>query len=155
MKKLNVFSMAHFIWTVIQIISIYLDSSVSIAESTAANTEFNKKTNQIKTQTDTFFNLTSYNHLTTITPNSISASQDLDFQNFTTSSTLPHGGILGTPAAYKLDVRDPLIGCSLSEFACKNGKCILASKYCDKANDCGDNSDEPRFCTRKLNIICF
>lgn len=143
--------MAHFIWIVMQIISIYTDTSKSIADSTATTSEINEKTNQVKTQIDAFYNLT------TITPNSKPTLQKLEpeFQNSTTSSTLVHGGILGTPAAYKLDIRDPLIGCSLSEFACKNGKCIPASKYCDKIHDCGDNSDEPRFCTRKLAAICF
>lgn len=57
--------------------------------------------------------------------------------------------VLGTAAAYKLDVREPLIGCSVSEFTCTNGRCIPLSKFCDRNNDCEDNSDEPRFCTRK------
>lgn len=151
MKKSNEFSMAHFIWIVVQIISIYMDTSVSIKDSTATTSEFNEKINQ----PNAFYNVTSFNQLTTITPDSKPTFQNLEpeFQNSTTSSTLAHGGILGTPAAYKLDIRDPLIGCSLSEFACKNGKCIPASKYCDRAHDCGDNSDEPRFCTRKLSVV--
>lgn len=57
--------------------------------------------------------------------------------------------ILGTAAAYRMDEREPLIGCSLSEFACSNGRCVPASKFCDRVNDCEDSSDEPRFCTRK------
>ncbi|KAH8295665.1 hypothetical protein KR018_002570, partial [Drosophila ironensis] len=39
-------------------------------------------------------------------------------------------------------------GCSLAEFSCNNGRCVPLSKYCNNANDCGDGSDEPRFCTR-------
>ncbi|XP_036219322.2 uncharacterized protein [Bactrocera oleae] len=38
--------------------------------------------------------------------------------------------------------------CSLSEFACANMRCVPLSKYCNNINDCGDGSDEPRFCTR-------
>ncbi|XP_037938714.1 uncharacterized protein LOC119671912 isoform X1 [Teleopsis dalmanni] len=38
--------------------------------------------------------------------------------------------------------------CSLSEFSCTNGRCVPLSKYCNNVNDCGDGSDEPRFCTR-------
>lgn len=69
------------------------------------------------------------------------------------TDVLDHGGILGTAAAFKSDVREPLIGCSLSEFACRNGKCIPISKYCDKINDCNDYSDEPKLCSRKLNTL--
>ncbi|KAM7347718.1 putative vitellogenin receptor yl isoform 1-T1 [Cochliomyia hominivorax] len=32
--------------------------------------------------------------------------------------------------------------CSLDEFKCKDGKCILQSKFCDGRLDCSDNSDE-------------
>lgn len=39
--------------------------------------------------------------------------------------------------------------CSISEYTCANGKCISLAQYCDNNDDCGDNSDEPRFCTRK------
>ncbi|XP_034481213.1 uncharacterized protein LOC117786905 [Drosophila innubila] len=39
-------------------------------------------------------------------------------------------------------------GCSLSEFNCSNGRCVPLSKFCNNNNDCGDGSDEPRFCTR-------
>ena len=41
--------------------------------------------------------------------------------------------------------------CSISEFSCANGKCISLAQFCDNNNDCGDNSDEPRFCSRKYN----
>jgi Low-density lipoprotein receptor domain class A len=37
--------------------------------------------------------------------------------------------------------------CSISEFSCTNGHCISAAQYCDNNDDCGDASDEPRFCT--------
>uniref|UniRef100_A0A1I8MMW3 Low-density lipoprotein receptor domain class A n=1 Tax=Musca domestica TaxID=7370 RepID=A0A1I8MMW3_MUSDO len=37
--------------------------------------------------------------------------------------------------------------CTLSEFSCSNGRCVPLSKYCNNANDCGDGSDEPRFCS--------
>lgn len=149
--------MAHFIWIVVQIISVYLSTSVSLVDSTTTTppqwVEHNK-TNLTGTQIEMLPNLTSLKRLTTATPDSESTIRNAEskFENLTLSDTLVHGGILGTPAAYKLDVREPLIGCSLSEFACKNGKCIPASKYCDKVQDCGDGdiSDEPRFCTRKL-----
>lgn len=39
--------------------------------------------------------------------------------------------------------------CSISEFSCSNGKCISLAQFCDNSDDCGDNSDEPRFCSRK------
>ncbi|XP_052859858.1 uncharacterized protein LOC128267111 [Anopheles cruzii] len=38
--------------------------------------------------------------------------------------------------------------CALSEHACTNGRCVPWDKYCNNVNDCGDGSDEPRFCTR-------
>uniref|UniRef100_A0A336M3C8 CSON011022 protein n=1 Tax=Culicoides sonorensis TaxID=179676 RepID=A0A336M3C8_CULSO len=38
--------------------------------------------------------------------------------------------------------------CSISELTCSNGKCVPLNKYCDNVNDCGDSSDEPRFCTK-------
>ncbi|KAG5680520.1 hypothetical protein PVAND_010026 [Polypedilum vanderplanki] len=37
--------------------------------------------------------------------------------------------------------------CSISEYTCVNGKCISLAQYCDNNDDCGDNSDEPRFCS--------
>lgn len=40
--------------------------------------------------------------------------------------------------------------CSISELTCTNGKCVPLNKFCDNVNDCGDSSDEPRFCTSKL-----
>lgn len=151
MGKSKAFSMAHFIWIVMQIISIYMDSSVSIRQNTETTSEFNNETSQRDEKIDFYSILSSHNHSSSNTLNSKTTvkSIDLETQELVTVSTSEHGEFLGTPAAYKLDIRDPLIGCSLSEFACKNSKCVPASKFCDKINDCGDNSDEPRFCTRK------
>lgn len=42
--------------------------------------------------------------------------------------------------------------CAMSEHTCTNGKCIPLNQYCDSVNDCGDSSDEPRFCTSKLEF---
>lgn len=42
--------------------------------------------------------------------------------------------------------------CSLSQFTCSNGKCVDLNRYCDNVNDCGDGSDEPRFCTSEYFI---
>lgn len=42
--------------------------------------------------------------------------------------------------------------CAMSEYTCTNGKCIQLNQYCDNVNDCGDSSDEPRFCTSKLEF---
>lgn len=50
----------------------------------------------------------------------------------------------------------PSSGCRLSEFLCNTGHCISQDKFCDGEDDCGDKSDEPRYCTRKFhtaNII--
>lgn len=43
--------------------------------------------------------------------------------------------------------------CSISEFTCANSNCISAAQFCDNNDDCGDASDEPRFCTSKLNLL--
>ncbi|XP_059477318.1 uncharacterized protein LOC132197791 [Neocloeon triangulifer] len=37
--------------------------------------------------------------------------------------------------------------CRISEFQCRNGRCVQLDRYCDAHDDCGDNSDEPKFCT--------
>lgn len=39
--------------------------------------------------------------------------------------------------------------CRISHFACHNNKCISPDHYCDGIDDCGDGSDEPKFCTGK------
>lgn len=138
--------MAHFFWIVVQFMLFYLNTSVSIADNSIVTTEFIEKAHSINTPNDKLNDSTLAPKL---------QNYKLEFGNSSTASTLSYGGILGTPAAYKLDVREPLIGCSLAEFACKNGRCIPASKYCDKVHDCGggDTSDEPRFCTCKLVTI--
>ncbi|XP_017773726.1 PREDICTED: low-density lipoprotein receptor-related protein 12-like, partial [Nicrophorus vespilloides] len=41
----------------------------------------------------------------------------------------------------------PPNGCKLSEFRCENRKCVPLTRFCNNANDCGDSSDEPRYCT--------
>ncbi|RZF39533.1 hypothetical protein LSTR_LSTR001054 [Laodelphax striatellus] len=42
----------------------------------------------------------------------------------------------------------PLVpSCRISEFSCRNGRCVRPDAYCDGNNDCGDDSDEPRQCT--------
>ncbi|XP_066247763.1 uncharacterized protein [Euwallacea similis] len=38
--------------------------------------------------------------------------------------------------------------CRLHEFSCGNGRCVPANRFCDSKNDCGDSSDEPRYCTK-------
>lgn len=43
--------------------------------------------------------------------------------------------------------------CSISEFTCANNKCISAAKFCDNFDNCGDASDEPRFCTSELTLF--
>lgn len=45
--------------------------------------------------------------------------------------------------------RMPIRDCQISEFPCNNRRCISAEKYCDSVDDCGDGSDEPRFCSSK------
>lgn len=44
-------------------------------------------------------------------------------------------------------VNGPSQKCSVSEFTCANNNCISAAQFCDNNDDCGDASDEPRFCT--------
>lgn len=54
--------------------------------------------------------------------------------------------------AKQSQLKQPFAGnskCSISEYPCANSKCISLAQFCDSTDDCGDNSDEPRFCTRK------
>ncbi|CAG7667441.1 unnamed protein product [Allacma fusca] len=37
--------------------------------------------------------------------------------------------------------------CRISEFSCSRGKCVSGDKFCNGIDDCGDGSDEPRYCT--------
>ncbi|GLV33887.1 uncharacterized protein CBL_11229 [Carabus blaptoides fortunei] len=37
--------------------------------------------------------------------------------------------------------------CRPSEFRCLNGACVALDRFCDGLDDCGDKSDEPRFCS--------
>ncbi|XP_044736901.1 uncharacterized protein LOC123298870 [Chrysoperla carnea] len=37
--------------------------------------------------------------------------------------------------------------CRISEFPCRNNRCVRLDRYCDGIDDCGDMSDEPRYCT--------
>ncbi|XP_046659628.1 uncharacterized protein LOC124353702 [Homalodisca vitripennis] len=46
-------------------------------------------------------------------------------------------------ALYTVTVR----ACLISEFRCRNGKCVRLDNYCNTVDDCGDMSDEPRYCT--------
>lgn len=45
--------------------------------------------------------------------------------------------------------------CKIYEFACINGTCISASKYCNGHYDCVDKSDEPDGCSRKYFIFFY
>lgn len=65
------------------------------------------------------------------------------------SSSFSLSSGLGKPANLQMAPNSAPAGCSLAEFSCSNGRCVPLSKYCNNANDCGDGSDEPRFCTRK------
>lgn len=37
--------------------------------------------------------------------------------------------------------------CRVSEFFCDTGQCVALDRYCDGEDDCGDKSDEPRYCS--------
>lgn len=87
--------------------------------------------------------------------NQINNENWLNHSNIKHDEEQEHGDKLGTAAPLRQDPRGSLNGCSLSEFTCINSKCIPINKYCDRTNDCGDNSDEPRFCTRKYSTHLF
>lgn len=40
--------------------------------------------------------------------------------------------------------------CQLGQFSCQNGRCIPENWRCDRDNDCGDESDEPLWCSESL-----
>lgn len=44
----------------------------------------------------------------------------------------------------------PLADCSASEYRCRNGQCIEASKLCDYVKDCPDGEDEGEECRKLL-----
>lgn len=44
-------------------------------------------------------------------------------------------------------------GCKISELHCRNGRCVALDLYCNGNNDCGDNSDEPKYCTGMFVIL--
>ena len=44
--------------------------------------------------------------------------------------------------------------CTSSEFSCQNNRCISQRQFCDKIDDCGDNSDEPQDCQRDSDQDC-
>lgn len=44
--------------------------------------------------------------------------------------------------------------CLLSEFMCDTGYCVALDKFCNGNDDCGDKSDEPPYCSRKLFQSC-
>lgn len=37
--------------------------------------------------------------------------------------------------------------CGVTEFSCRNSRCVRLDHYCDGRDHCGDNSDEPPHCT--------
>uniref|UniRef100_A0A8D8WWG1 Uncharacterized protein n=1 Tax=Cacopsylla melanoneura TaxID=428564 RepID=A0A8D8WWG1_9HEMI len=38
-------------------------------------------------------------------------------------------------------------GCRISEYGCRNHRCVRLDQYCNGRDDCGDKSDEPKHCT--------
>uniref|UniRef100_A0A8D8QS39 CUB domain-containing protein n=1 Tax=Cacopsylla melanoneura TaxID=428564 RepID=A0A8D8QS39_9HEMI len=37
--------------------------------------------------------------------------------------------------------------CRISEYQCRNGRCVSLDRFCNEYDDCGDKSDEPRYCS--------
>lgn len=109
------------------------------------------------TSTSTSISTTIKTHATTpatIAQPNVSSIDDNDARSSSNSIDSEPIHALGTAAALLSpnddDGRmDAASRCSLADFTCANGKCVPANKFCDKVNDCGDNSDEPRFCSRK------
>ncbi|CAK9815025.1 hypothetical protein ANTPLA_LOCUS8462 [Anthophora plagiata] len=56
-------------------------------------------------------------------------------ESSSTAKTTPTTGLENVPV------------CRPSEYLCGTGNCVAQDKYCDGENDCGDKSDEPRYCT--------
>lgn len=49
-----------------------------------------------------------------------------------------------------------ILSCRVSEFPCRGGLiCLPLDKYCDGKDDCGDASDEPKFCTGKHYVNVY
>lgn len=65
------------------------------------------------------------------------------------SSSLGSGSSSGGPVAMAVAQKQQRHQCAMSEHTCNNGRCVPLNKYCNNVNDCGDGSDEPRFCTSK------
>lgn len=42
---------------------------------------------------------------------------------------------------------EPVPACRISEYPCRNNRCVRLDRYCDGHDDCGDSSDEPAYCT--------
>lgn len=148
-------SQKYTLWIVVLLIIVFMNKSWSVGAVNASNfmeiIEIRKKT------VEDHLISTSFNFSTTIKPQKTIVSKAFD--NISVEGLIhsqkEYGEILGTAAAYKLDVREPSIGCALSEFTCSNGNCIPSVKFCDRFNDCNDNSDEPRLCTRKWEKLCI
>lgn len=64
------------------------------------------------------------------------------FKENSISNDIPEPELL--PVLHGNDTR-----CRISEYMCTNKKCIPINRFCDGTNDCGDSSDEPRYCTRE------
>lgn len=131
---------------------------MNVVIALTTNSNFNDDIKQHVTEANIAKNQHNFANIFSTTIPSVTSSKETNEGNDgNISFTKPgietfDGELLGTAAAYKLDIREPLIGCSLSEFACTNGRCIPSSKFCDRINDCDDSSDEPRFCTRKCYV---
>ena len=43
----------------------------------------------------------------------------------------------------------------MHQFRCQNGTCIPIMWACDEVDDCGDNSDEDRYCKIGNSLLYF